>query len=444
MSPLLVSILVLLSIVLIIWLTSVLKLNAFISLFVVSLLLAITTLPFYSIIDILKKGFGDTIASIGFIIIFGSIIAVVIEKSGGAVSIANFILKKTGQNKAAAAIGITGFFTGLPIFCDAGFIILSGIAKSFSSKAKIALSFTAIVLATSLYAVHCLVPIHPGALAAAGIIEVNLAYFILLGILFAIPAALAAFFWTKWKTRHDDHQYIEYETDENNMLQAQKMPSVSLSLLPILIPILLIAIASLFGAFHLSSENLIIKILSFAGQPVIALFIGAILSFLLLELRNTNIYNRIFESAIEKAGPILIITAAGGMFGLVIKETNIGLYAANLLVKTNLGLLVPFLIAFLLKTAQGSTTVAIITAASFVAPMLAALGLASETGKILTLLTMGAGSMMISHANDSYFWVVTRFSGIKVNTTLKVYSTATAIMGITVFLCVYITSLFVI
>lgn len=444
MSPLLVSILVLLSIVLIIWLTSVLKLNAFISLFVVSLLLAITTLPFYSIIDILKKGFGDTIASIGFIIIFGSIIAVVLEKSGGAVSIASYILGKTGQNKAAAAIGITGFLTGLPIFCDAGFIILSGIAKSFSSKTKISLSFTAIVLATSLYAVHCLVPIHPGALAAAGIIEVNLAYFILLGILFAIPAALVAFSWTKWKTRHDTHQYIASETDEENKLQAQKLPSVSLSLLPILIPILLIAIASLFGAFHLSSENLIVKILSFAGQPVIALFIGAILSFLLLEQRNTNIYNRIFESAIEKAGPILIITAAGGMFGLVIKETNIGLYAANLLVKTNLGLLVPFLIAFLLKTAQGSSTVAIITAASFVAPMLAALGLASETGKLLTLLAMGAGSMMISHANDSYFWVVTRFSGIEVNTTLKVYSTATAIMGITVFLCVYITSLFVI
>lgn len=444
MSPLSISILVLLSIVLIIWLTSVLKLNAFISLFAVSLLLALTTLPFYSIIDILKKGFGDTIASIGFIIIFGSIIAVVLEKSGGAISIANYILSKTGQNKAAAAIGITGFLTGLPIFCDAGFIILSGIAKSFSSKTKIALSFTAIVLATSLYAVHCLVPIHPGALAAAGIIEVNLAYFILLGILFAIPAALVAFFWIKWKTRHDTQHYIESETDETNGLKFQNLPSVSLSLLPILVPILLIAIASLFGAFHLSSESYIVKILSFTGQPVIALFIGAVLSFLLLQRGNINTYNRIFESAIEKAGPILIITAAGGMFGLVIKETNIGLYAANLLVKTNLGLLVPFLIAFLLKTAQGSSTVAIITAASFVAPMLAALGLASETGKLLTLLTMGAGSMMISHANDSYFWVVTRFSGIEVNTTLKVYSTATAIMGITVFLCVYITSLFVI
>ncbi|HOV83198.1 MAG TPA: GntP family permease [Paludibacteraceae bacterium] len=443
MSPLLVSILVLLSIVLIIWLTSILKLNAFVSLFVVSLLLAMATLPFYSIIDILKRGFGDTIATIGFIIIFGSIIAVVLEKSGGAVSIANYILKKTGQSKAAAAIGITGFVTGLPIFCDAGFIILSGIAKSFSSKTKIALSFTAVVLATSLYAVHCLVPIHPGALAASGIIEVNLAYFILLGILFAIPAALVAFFWTKWKTRHDSYQYIESETDETNKLQFQKLPSVSLSLLPILVPILLIAIASLLGAFGFSSENLIVKIIFFAGQPVIALFIGAILSFLLLKSGNMNIYNEILENAIEKAGPILIITAAGGMFGLVIKETNIGLYAAEFLVKTKLGLLVPFLIAFLLKTAQGSSTVAIITAASFVAPMLSTLGLASEMGKLLTLLAMGAGSMMISHANDSYFWVVTRFSGIEINTSLKVYSTATAVMGITVFLCVFVTSLFI-
>jgi GntP family gluconate:H+ symporter len=331
--------------------------------------------------------------------------------------------------------------TGLPIFCDAAFIILSGIAKSFSSKAKITLSLTAVVLATSLYSVHCLVPIHPGALAAAEIIGVNLAYFILFGILFAVPAALAAFFWTKWRTRHDQYQDVDLKHGVVEVRQ-QELPSVSLSLVPILLPILLIAAASLFGLFSFSEENLMIKIIFFIGQPIIALFIGAVLSFLLIKDKNITVYNDIFENAIEKAGPILIITAAGGMFGLVIKETNIGLYAAEFLIKTKLGLLVPFLIAFLLKTAQGSSTVAIITAASFVAPMLSALGLESEIGKLFAILAMGAGSMMISHANDSYFWVVTRFSGIEIDTSLKVYSSATLIMGITVFVCVFITSLF--
>ena len=128
------------------------------------------------------------------------------------------------------------------------------------------------------------------------------------------------------------------------------------------------------------------------------------------------------------------------MFGMVIKETGLGMYAGELIVKTGLGLAVPFLIASIMKTAQGSTTVAIITAASFVAPMLPMLGLDNESGKLLAMLSMGAGSMMISHANDSYFWVITRFSGISVDTTLKVYSSATTVMGITVFCCVFITS----
>lgn len=207
--------------------------------------------------------------------------------------------------------------TGLPIFCDAAFIILSGIAKSFSSKAKITLSLTAVVLATSLYSVHCLVPIHPGALAAAEIIGVNLAYFILFGILFAVPAALAAFFWTKWRTRHDQYQDVDLKHGVVEVRQ-QELPSVSLSLVPILLPILLIAAASLFGLFSFSEENLMIKIIFFIGQPIIALFIGAVLSFLLIKDKNITVYNDIFENAIEKAGPILIITAAGGMFGLVI------------------------------------------------------------------------------------------------------------------------------
>ena len=153
--------------------------------------------------------------------------------------------------------------------------------------------------------------------------------------------------------------------------------------------------------------------------------------------------NSVFEAAIEKAGPILIIVAAGGMFGMIIKETGIGIEAGTLLSKTGLGLAVPFLIAFLMKTAQGSSTVAIITTASFIEPMLSLLGLDSETGRLFASLAMGAGSMMISHANDAYFWVITRFSDLQTEVTLKVYSTATVIMGVTVFGCIWIVSLLV-
>ena len=443
MSLITVSVLVLIAIVLIVLLTSVLKLNAFVSLFAVSLLLALTALPGRNVISVMKDGFGGTMSSIGFLIIFGAMIAVILEKSGGAVSIANYMLSKTGKSKAAAALGITGFIAGMPIFCDSGFIILSGLAKSFSTKSKIALPFVTIVLATSLYSVHCLLPTHPGALAAAGIIDVNVGHLILLGTLYAIPAVLAAFFYTKWMTRNEPA--YEDELPENNLqIPEQKdLPAVGLSLLPIIAPLVLIALGSLMKVFDFPESNFFVKSIVFIGQPVMALLAGVILSFLLIKNSGIKSINLLFDSAIEKAGPILIIVASGGMFGLVIKETGVGAYIGELLVNTGLGLAVPFLIAAILKTAQGSSTVAIITAASFVAPMLPALGLQTETGKLLTMISMGAGSRMISHANDAYFWVITRFSGININTTLRVYSTATIIMGITVFLCVILTSWFI-
>ena len=441
MSIVTLSILVLLSIVLIVLLTSVTKLNAFASLFIVALLLAMITLPDKDVVQILKEGFGSTLASIGFLIIFGAIIAVVLEKTGGAISIANYILSKTGQGKASSAMAITGFVVGLPIFCDSGYIIMSGLIKSFSTKAKIALSFIAFVLATSLYSVHCLIPTHPGALAAAGILNANIGMLILLEALFAIPAATAAFFWIKWQTGKNTYDDTEAPNGETG--NEEQLPPVSLSLLPIVTPLVLIAVGSLLAIMKVPENHFPLKGLAFIGQPVIALLIGAFLSLFLLKNRAMKSINSILESAIGKAGPILILTGAGGMFGMVIKETGVGAYAGEFFLQTGLGLAVPFLIASILKTAQGSSTVAIITAASFVAPILPALGLDSETGRLLAMISMGAGSMMVSHANDSYFWVVSRFSGINSDTTLRVYSTATIVMGIVTFACVWLTSFFI-
>ncbi|HOU96758.1 MAG TPA: hypothetical protein PLN06_09080, partial [Bacteroidales bacterium] len=192
------------------------------------------------------------------------------------------------------------------------------------------------------------------------------------------------------------------------------------------------------------NDTLIIRILSIAGDPVVALFTGMVLALLLIKRKDMSSLNKIFGEAIEKAGPILIVTAAGGTFGMVIKATGTGEAAGKLLSGTGLGLVVPFLLAAILKTAQGSSTVAIITAASFVAPMLAPLGLDSETGRLFTMLAMGAGSMIFSHANDSYFWVVTNFSGLDASTSLKVFSSSTAVMGVVVFITVWISSFFLI
>lgn len=204
---------------------------------------------------------------------------------------------------------------------------------------------------------------------------------------------------------------------------------------------LLITTKSLLNLFDKVGEGFLSRLFFFPGEPIFALSIGVILAMFLLRERNIASMNHIFAEAIEKAGPILIVTAAGGMFGLVIKSTGIGEAMGRELAGTGIGLVIPFLIAALMKTAQGSSTVAIITTASFVAPMLSMLGLDSEWGKLLTMLSMGAGSMVLSHANDSYFWVVTNFSGIEPDVAMKVYSTSTLVMGLVVFACVWLTAL---
>lgn len=442
MNILLTSTLVIISIIAIIILTSSLKLKAFIALFLVSLFLAFATLPANTIVSTIKEGFGNTMASIGFLIILGAIIGITLDKTGGTLSIARYILSKTGETRSAPALGITGFLTGLPIFCDSGFIILSGLAKSFSSKSKIAMPFMATVLASSLYSVHCLIPPHPGALAAAGVIQVNIGYLILIGTLFAIPGAMAAYFWSKWMTKGKNYPPAK-ETGTDGQLTPEKLPSAFLSFLPIVVPLLLITFKSLCNLIDKSGGSQISKLLFFPGEPIFALSIGVVLAMFLLKDKTISSMNAVFSEAIEKAGPILIVTAAGGMFGMVIKATGIGMEMGKILAGTSIGLVVPFLIAVIMKTAQGSSTVAIITTASFVAPMISMLGLDSEWGRLLVMLSMGAGSMVVSHANDSYFWVVSNFSDIEPDTTLKVYSSSTLVMGLVVFACVWITSIMV-
>ncbi len=431
--------LVILSIIGIIILSSKMKLNSFVALLIVSLFLAFLTLPPEKIVSNLEEGFGKTMSYIGFLVILGAIIGITLDKTGGMVSIANYILKKIGPRNATVAMGLTGFLVGIPIFCDTGFIIMNSLAKSFSSKSKVAMAFMATVLATSLYAVHCLIPTHPGVLAGAGILHANIGNLIIWGLLFAVPGAVSAYFWSRYRTAGRNYAPFEAIVDDFK-LQYEKLPPAFLALLPIVVPLILIITSSLLNLFFQEEDIPMVRFFSVAGDPVFALLIGAVLSLLLLRSRKIGTLNEIFNDAIEKAGPILIITAAGGMFGMIITMTGIGKETGKILSGTDLGLIVPFMMAVFLKTAQGSSTVAIITAASFVAPMLGALGLDSDIGRIFSMLAIGAGSMVFSHANDSYFWVVSKFSDLEVSVTLKIYSTATVVMGIVIFICVWAAS----
>ena len=426
------------SILAIIILTSKLKVNAFASLFIVSFILAVLTIPFEQIVATMKTGFGNTMASISFIIIFGATIAVILEKTGGAFSIANYIYKKAGKERAPLAMALTGFIPGLTIFCDTGFIILSGVAKTFSARSKMAMPMIAAILGCSLFSVHCLVPTHPGALAAAETLHVNIGNLIITGILFAIPASIVAFFYIKFIVKGKNYAPSDVNVDN---IEYGKLPPVGLALLPVLLPIVLITVSSLLKSLYPDSLSGVFSVIHFFGEPTIALLTGVLCSFILIRKTESKItFNDIIDSAITKSGVILIITAAGGMFGLIIKETGVAGELGNILGKTNIGLFVPFIIAVILKTAQGSSTIAIITTAAVVEPMLTNFGLNTEPGRLFTTLAMGAGSMVASHANDSFFWVVTKFSNIEADISLKVYSSATIVMGIAAFIFIWIAS----
>ena len=436
------SILVVLSIVAIIVLTSKVKFSVFGSLFAVSLVLALATnVPLAKVVDVMKTSFGNTLGSISFIIIFGAAIAVCMQKSGGALSIATHILKLAGKNNARPAIAWTGFIPGLTIFCDTGYIILSGIARSISASSKTPMPLVASILGSSLFVVHCLVPTHPGALAAATTLNANLGLLVLGSVVFAIPGLLASYYWAGWMCKGQNYAPAVVE-DRADDLQARDLPKFSHALVPVVLPLLLISLSTLFTTLGMKDGAAVV--VHFLGNPVMALLVGMLCGIWLLSRHGgqKGDFTNVLEEAIVKAGPILIITAAGGMFGAIIKETGVGNALGEVLGGASVGLLVPFIIAALLKTAQGSSTVATLTSAAIIAPSLATFGLDSETGRIFAVLAIGAGSMVASHANDSYFWVVTKFSNIEMQDSLRVFTSSTAVMGVVTFAGIWLASIF--
>lgn len=423
MNPAVTLVLALASIVLIVLLTSRLKLHAFFSLILVALALALATLPADTVVTVLKGGFGGTLGAIGLIIMFGTAIGVILDRTGAAWSMADAVLRLTGRDQAPRAIGITGFIAGMPIFCDSGFIVLSGLNKSLAATSGKGMVRMAATLGVALYTLHCLIPPHPGITAAAGILGGSIGKLVLLGTIIALPTALAGYLWVKLMAPRSETgaAAAAHETRE--------LPGAFISFLPVVVPLALISANSATNLLGTDANGILVRALRFIGDPAIALLLGVVCAFPLLRGRGFRQTNEMLAEAVEKAGPILIITAAGGAFGAVIKATGFGDHVSALLNISSLGLLVPFALAAMLKTAQGSSTVAALTTASIVAPMLPGLGLDSESGRTLALLATGSGSMMISHANDSYFWVISRFSEISPQATLRVYSTATIVVS---------------
>ncbi|MEW7291394.1 GntP family permease [Aquimarina sp. 2304DJ70-9] len=435
--------LILASIVLIILLTAKFKLHPFLALIIACFFLGITVrIPLPELIKSMEKGFGGIMSYIGMIVIFGSVIGVFLEKSGGAMKIAQRIIKLTGEKKTIPAISLIGAVVSVPVFCDSGFILLSGLANKLSKLSHTSKASLNLALATGLYTTHTLVPPTPGPIAAAGNIGASgyLGTIILLGICFSIPVLFITQLLSKRLGKHIVTKEVHNEIEEDDLTI---MPSLKNALIPLLLPILLIALGTIFRFTGIETPWL-----NFLSAPVVAIFIGAIVAMLLLRPRNKNEYSDWFLEAIKVSGPILIITAAGGAFGGVLKATPLSEYVSLWMTSGDsndvLILILIFIIAAVLKSAQGSSTSAMVITSSLLAPLIPALGWDSAIQFALAVLVIGGGAMTVSHFNDSYFWVVSQFSGMSAKDTNRSFTLITGIQGVLVLTLSILIWLFVI
>ncbi|MBT8252398.1 MAG: GntP family permease [Bacteroidia bacterium] len=423
--------LILLAIIYIVLATVRFKLHPLLSLFTAALGVGlIAGIGTNETLEIIMRGFGETLSSIGFVIVFGAIIGLLLEKTNGTKTIVNYMLKWFGIKRSAFAMNLTGFIVSIPVFCDSAFVILSSLNKTLSKRTGIPLTVFAVSLATGLYAAHVFIPPTPGPLAAAALLDADLGSVLLYGLMVAIPVSLIGYLWAKGVGSKSKMIKETNSSQESESFGQLSMRSLSV-FLPILTPIILIALKSIakyptnpFG------QGQFYRILDFLGHPIIALLLGVVIAFIYgLSHRERQFFNWTAE-ALKEAGVIILITGAGGAFGAVLKALDLAEVLNFETSNSSVGLLIAFGFAAILKTAQGSSTVAIVTASAFMAPLLSSIGLDSEMGKTFTVLAIGAGAMTVSHLNDSYFWVVSQFSHMDVKTALKHYTTGTFIQGI--------------
>lgn len=414
------------------------KIHPFITLILASILLGfLMGLEGGFILETISQGFGKTLSSIGIIIAFGAIIGTFLEKSGGTKLIAASLLKLIGHQKSPLAINLTGILVSIPVFCDSGFIILSSLNKALSKKTGISIVAFAVALSTGLYVSHVFVPPTPGPLAAAAALNADLGLVILLGIAIAIPTAFVGYLWAvKFGEKRSAKETITPSKIDGT---TQPNQSILVVVLPILIPIILIAFRSLAKyPSHPLGNGMLSDIFALIGHPLIALFIGMLFAVKLVD--QIPIKQRLdwVSASLKEAGVIILITGAGGAFGSILRSVDLGGMIETHFTDIQAGIFLPFILAAILKTAQGSSTVAIITSATIIAPLMNVLGLDSEMSRALAVLAIGAGAMTVSHINDSYFWVVSQFSGMDTKTTLKSHTMATFLQGITAIILLFI------
>lgn len=427
------------------------KVHVFLALIISSALTGlIGGMPSNLVIDTIIKGFGSTLGSIGIIIGFGVMMGEIFEVSGAAERMAQFFLKKFGEGKEEYALATTGFLVSIPIFCDSGFVILSPIAKALSKKTGKSIVTLGAALAAGLVITHSLVPPTPGPLAVAGIFGADIGSLIFWSIVLAVPMTMGAIVYAKYIGKKiyqlpelDGEGWTRepYRVNDKKdvIIEKKELPSTFMSFLPILLPVVLILLGNVTTAMKM--EGTVKAVIDFIGAPIIAVGIGLLVSIIGLTKNFTREETLGYmEEGIKSAGVILLVTGGGGALGTILRESGVGNHIAELIAQTALpAILLPFVISSIIRLIQGSGTVAMITAASITAPIVANLGV----DPVLATLAACIGSLVFSHFNDSFFWVVNRLIGITdAKEQMKVWSGTSTVAWLVGFVCIMVLNVF--
>lgn len=438
------------AIVAMILLISKLKVHPFLAIMFISLVLALLAgIPMTDIPGVIGAGFSGTFSSIGIVIILGAFIGTILEKTGAALKLADMVIKVVGEKNPGLAVELMGWVVSIPVFCDSGFVILNPIRKALvkrTGKSSVAMT---VCLSCGLYISHVFIPPTPGPIAAANTLGVgeNLLLVIGIGVLCSIAPLIAGLLYAKFIGKRiksadeitDNGEVVK--TYEELKAEFGKLPSGLNAVASLIVPILLMAASSIVTMAK--GTGFFADLIKFLGTPIMALAVGAVLAIIqLFTAKKGKDFYTLTNETLKTVGPILFVTAAGGVLGKVIASSDmVNFITEHANIFQTLGIFFPFLLAAILKSAQGSSTVAITTTAGIVAPLLGVLGFAAPVEIALVVMAIGAGAMTVSHANDSYFWVVTNFGEMTPEQGYKTQTLMTLVIGIASMVEIFILSL---
>ncbi|WP_299683018.1 GntP family permease [uncultured Tenacibaculum sp.] len=424
------------------------KIQAFISLLIASVFVGVFSgMPPKEIITTMQQGMGGTLGFVALVVGLGAIFGSILEQSGGAEALANYLLSKFGDKRASWALMLTGFLVAIPVFFDVAFIILIPLVYSLQRRTKKSLLLYAIPLLAGLAITHSFIPPTPGPVAVSDILKADLGWVILFGFIVGVPTAVVC--GPIFANYIANKIHIEAPKLSSNTTEIQNYPAVRLIIMIIGIPIVLIVANTLLNS-PLIGEDLVPQNvkdwIGMIGNPFIALIIANLIAWYLLGIKrglSKDELLKIATNSMAPAGLIILLTGAGGVFKQMLVNTGTGEMLANYFSTIGIGVLFfGFFIAVLVRILQGSATVAMITAAGVTAPLLTGADL-SEPSKALLVIAVASGASIMSHVNDSGFWLVGKYLGLTEKQTFKSWTVMTTILALTSFTIITILSLLV-